>query len=38
MSAAHAIDLKSSIVSGSDLRILLGSDHLSYGEIHGALK
>lgn len=38
MSTAHAIDLRSSIVSGSDLRILLGSDHLSYGEIHGALK
>lgn len=38
MSAAHPIDLKSTVVSGSDLRILLGSDHLSYGEIHGALK
>lgn len=38
MTKAHAIDLKSSIVSGSDLRILLGSDHLSYGEIYGALK
>jgi hypothetical protein len=38
MSAAQAIDLKSTVVSGSDLRILLGSDHLSYGEIHAALK
>ncbi|QKL55748.1 hypothetical protein HI814_03210 [Ralstonia solanacearum] len=38
MTTAHAIDLKSTIVSGSDLRILLGSDHLSYGEIHSALK
>ncbi|WP_432813932.1 GapS4b family protein [Thauera sedimentorum] len=38
MTKAHAIDLKSSIVSGSDLRILLGSDHLSYGEIYVALK
>ncbi len=38
MSAAQTIDLKSTVVSGSDLRILLGSDHLSYGEIHAALK
>lgn len=38
MTAAQAIDLKSTIVSGSDLRILLGSDHLSYGEIYTALK
>jgi len=38
MTKAHAIDLNSSIVSGSDLRILLGSDHLSYGEIYGTLK
>lgn len=38
MSAAQAIDLKSTIVVGSDLRILLGSDHLSYGEIHATLK
>lgn len=38
MSPAQAIDLKSTVVSGSDLRILLGSDHLSYGEIHGTLK
>lgn len=38
MSVAQAIDLKSSIVSGSDLRILLGSEHVSYGDIHAALK
>lgn len=38
MSAAQAIDLKSTIVSGSDLRILLGSDHVSYGDIHTSLK
>ena len=38
MTKAHSIDLKSTIVSGSDLRILLGSDHLSYGEIYSALK
>jgi len=38
VSTARAIDLKSTIVSGSDLRILLGSDHLSYGEIYGTLK
>jgi hypothetical protein len=38
MSVAQAVDLKSTIVSGSDLRILLGSDHLSYGEIHATLK
>lgn len=38
MAKAHAIDLKSTIVSGSDLRILLGSDHLSYGEIYSSLK
>lgn len=38
MSAAQAIDLKSTIISGSDLRILLGSDHISYGDIHASLK
>lgn len=38
MSTAQAIDLKSTIVSGSDLRILLGSEHVSYGEIYAALK
>ncbi len=38
MSAAQAIDLKSTIVSGSDLRILLGSEHVSYGDIYAALK
>ena len=38
MSTAQAIDLKSTIVSGSDLRILLGSEHVSYGDIYAALK
>lgn len=38
MSVAQAIDLKSTIVSGSDLRILLGSEHVSYGDIYAALK
>ncbi|MBR7958853.1 hypothetical protein KDW41_00110 [Burkholderia vietnamiensis] len=38
MTSAHAIDLKSTIVTGSDLRVLLGSDHLSYGEVYSALK
>ncbi|WP_375576807.1 GapS4b family protein [Paracidovorax oryzae] len=38
MGAAQAIDLKSTIVSGSDLRILLGSDHVTYGDIYASLK
>lgn len=38
MTAAQAIDIKSTIISGSDLRILLGSEHVSYGDIHAALK
>lgn len=38
MSAAQAIDLKSTIVTGSDLRILLGSEHVSYGDIYATLK
>ncbi len=38
MSVSQAIDLKSTIVSGSDLRILLGSEHISYGDIYTTLK
>lgn len=38
MSVSQAIDPKSTIVSGSDLRILLGSEHISYGDIHTTLK
>lgn len=38
MTAAQAIDIKNTIVSGSDLRILLGSEHLSYGEVYNTLK
>lgn len=38
MTAAQAIDIKNVIVTGSDLRILLGSDHLSYGEVNATLK
>lgn len=38
MTAAQAIDINNTIVSGSDLRILLGSEHLSYGEVYNTLK
>lgn len=38
MSMAQSLDLKSTIVSGSDLRILLGSEHISYGDIYTTLK
>lgn len=38
MGAAQAIDLKSTIVLGSELRILLGSEHVSYGDIYASLK
>jgi hypothetical protein len=33
-----ALDVKSSVVYGPDLRTLLNSEHISYGEIHAALK
>lgn len=38
MTRSNQLDLKSTIVSGSDLRILLSSEHLSYGEIYSTLK
>jgi hypothetical protein len=38
MTVAQAIDIKNTIISGSDLRILLGSEHLSYGEVYNTLK
>jgi hypothetical protein len=31
-------DINSSIFLGNDLRVLLNSDHISYGEIHNTLK
>jgi len=34
----NKFDIKSNILSGSDLRILLNSEHISYGEIHNTLK
>lgn len=38
MVVGRVIDLNSTIVCGSDLRILLNSDHLSYGEVHLTLR
>jgi hypothetical protein len=35
---SSAFDIKSSIVLGNELRVLLNSDHISYGEIDRALK
>nr|WP_294509344.1 hypothetical protein [uncultured Bilophila sp.] len=32
------LDLNSNILAGSELRVLLNSDHISYGEIHATLK
>lgn len=32
------LDTSSTILAGADLRILLNSDHISYGEVHAALK
>ncbi|EBU9960626.1 hypothetical protein DM720_15060 [Salmonella enterica subsp. enterica serovar Onireke] len=34
----NKFDIKSNILSGGDLRVLLNSDHISYGEIHNTLK
>ncbi|HDL7359425.1 TPA: hypothetical protein PXN21_002772 [Yersinia enterocolitica] len=31
-------DSKSNILSGNDLRVLLNSEHISYGEVHNTLK
>lgn len=33
-----ALDVSSTIVFGTELRILLNSEHISYGEVHGTLK
>lgn len=32
------LDLNSNILAGAELRVLLNSDHISYGEIHATLK
>ena len=31
-------DIRSTILSGNELRVLLNSEHISYGEIHNTLK
>lgn len=38
MTISSSIDTKKTILTGSELRILLNSTHISYGEIHSTLK
>lgn len=38
MSKLEQLDIKSTIPSGNDLRVLLNSDHISYGEVHKTLQ
>ncbi|MBS9429351.1 GapS4b family protein [Photorhabdus akhurstii] len=34
----NKFDIKSNILAGNELRVLLNSDHISYGEIHNTMK